>query len=274
MGNQTSADGTLQGKKVLESKLNMSKKTNVLNVSDQKLQFKSKFWINFSNPDISNNLKSLDISRNSIERIPNEIARLVGLKVLIVNNCQLTEVIDLTLLIQLNEFQGSQNALENGKIFGFPQSLIRCDLSFNHFFMFPSELSSLSNLKELNLSNNAIELLDGIGMLISLTQLYLDNNRLRELPEEIQNLSQLKLLSVKYNLFTKRAVTRNDQSIPAGLFLSTELNRLELEGNTSITKAEVLDFDGINAFLERRKKVKDKHIQGGALGDLSLFGIE
>lgn len=275
MGNKTSSDGTQQGKKILENKLNMSIKTNVLNISEQKLTLKSKYWLNFKNNNqLKDNLKSLDISRNNLERIPEEIIELYKLKVLIINSCNLNELNDITLLIQLNELQCNHNNLENGKLYGLPQSLIRIDLSYNNFFMFPSELSNLTNLKELNLSNNGIELLEGIGLLTSLTQLYLDNNRLRELPEEIQNLSQLKLLSLKFNLFTKRAVTREGQSFPSGLFLSTKLNRLDLEGNSSITKAEVLDFEGINAFLDRRKEVKDKHIQGGALGDLSLFGIE
>lgn len=267
MGNNKSND-------ILNNKLNMSIKTSILNISNNSLIYKSKFWLNFNNIEIQNKIKSLDISLNNIERIPIEILNLIKLKILIINSCKLIELIDLNILIQLNELQCNHNMLENGKIFGLPQSLIRCDLSYNHFFMFPIELTNLINLKELNLSNNSIELLEGIGSLTSLNLLYLDNNRLRELPEEIQNLSQLKLLSVKFNLFTKRAVTREGQSFPVGLFLSTQLNHLELEGNQSITKAEVLDFEGIDAFLERRKKIKDKHIQGGALSDFSLFGIE
>lgn len=274
MGNKTSSDGTLQGKKVLESKVNMSKKTGVLNVSEQGLKFKSKFWINLENPEIMESLKSLDLSKNDLEKLPTCICNLLKLKVFIANYCNLIEIIDLSSLSQLNDLQLSHNALENGKISGFPINLLKFDLSFNQFYIFPSELICLSNLKELNLSHNSIELLDGIGALISLTQLYLDHNRLREIPIEIENLTQLKLLSLKNNLLTKRAVTREGQSLPSGLFTSTELNRLDLEGNISIKKSEVLDFQGIEHFLERRKKIKDKHVQGGALGDLSLFGIE
>lgn len=274
MGNKTSSDGTLQGKKILENKINMSKKTGVLNVAEQGLKYKSKFWMNLENPDLMESLKSLDISRNDLENLPVQICNLHKVKVLIANNCSLIEIIDISTLTQLTDIQLPHNALENGKIQGLPASLLKCDLSFNHFFMLPSELSPLANLKELNLSHNAIELLDGIGALISLTQIYLDHNKLREVPIEIENLTQLKLLSLKHNLITKRAVTREGQSLPPGLFTSTELNRLDLEGNASITKSEVLDFQGIESFLERRKKIKDKHVQGGALGDLSLFGIE
>jgi hypothetical protein len=273
MGNKTSSDGTLQGKKVLESKLNMAKKTGVLNVSEQGLKYKSKFWLNFENPEFAE-LKSLDLSRNELETLPIQICNLSKVKILMIANCQLIEILDLTNLSQLTELQAAHNLLENGKIMGLPPCLSRCDLSFNRYFIFPCELTGLSNLKELNLSNNALELLDGIGVLVTLTHLYLDHNRLREVPIEIENLSQLKLLSLKFNLLSKHAATREGQSLPSGLFTSTSLNRLELEGNTSISKSEVLDFDGIDDFLERRKKVKDKHVQGGALGDLSLFGIQ
>jgi Leucine-rich repeat (LRR) protein len=273
MGNKTSSDGTLQGKKVLESKLNMAKKTGVLNVSEQGLKYKSKFWFNFENPEFTE-LKSLDLSRNELEKLPIQICNLLKVKVLMVANCQLVEILDISNLSQLADLQAAHNSLENGRIMGLPLSLTRCDLSFNHYFIFPSELMGLSNLKELNLSNNALELLDGIGVLVTLTHLYLDHNKLREVPIDIENLSQLKLLSLKWNLLTKNAVTREGQSLPSGLFTSTELNRLELEGNSSIAKSEVLNFDGIDDFLERRKKVKDKHVHGGGLGDLSLFGIQ
>lgn len=273
MGNKTSSDGTLQGKKVLESKLQMAKKTSVLNVSEQGLTLKSKFWLNFENPDYEE-LKSLDLSRNELGMLPNQINHLLKLKVLILTHCQLIEILDLSHFIQLTDLQAAHNLLENGKIQRLPISLLRCDLSFNRYFIFPSELMGLSNLKELNLSNNDLELLEGIGVLVTLTHLYLDHNRLREIPIEIENLSQLKFLSLKFNLLSKNAVTREGPSLPSGLFTSTSLNRLELEGNTSIKKSEVLAFDGIDDFLERRKKVKDKHVQGGALGDLSLFGIQ
>jgi Leucine-rich repeat (LRR) protein len=275
MGNKTSSDGTLQGKKVLESKLNMSKKTGVLNVTEQGLKIKSKFWFNLEDPAVIESLKSLDLSKNDLERLPIQVCHLIKVKVLILNRCQLSEILDLSSLTQLTDFQATHNTLENGKILGLPSSsLLRCDLSFNHYFIFPSELNCLSNLKELNLSHNSLELLDGIGALVSLTHLTLDYNKLREIPPEIENLSQLKFLSLKHNLFTKHAVTREGQSLPSSLFTSTELNRLELEGNSALTKAEVLNFDGITDFLDRRKKVKDKHVQGGALGDLALFGIE
>jgi Leucine-rich repeat (LRR) protein len=275
MGNKTSSDGTLQGKKVLESKLQMAKKTGVLNVTEQGLTLKSKFWFNLEDPAVTESLKSLDVSKNALQRLPPQLSHLVKIKVLIANRCQLIEILDLSSLTQLADFQASHNSLENGKVVGLPSSsLLRCDLSFNQFFLFPMELNCLSNLKELNLSHNSLELLEGIGALVSLSHLYLDSNKLREIPIEIENLSQLKLLSLKHNLLTKLAVTREGQSLPPGLFISTELNRLELEGNHSITKAEVLDFDGINYFLDRRKKVKDKHVQGGALGDLALFGID
>jgi len=46
-----------------------------------------------------------------------------------------------------------------------------------------------------------------------------------------------------------------------------------VEGN-SISKAQLVDFEGFERFLERRAKTKDKDLQGGALADHSLCGLD
>jgi hypothetical protein len=47
------------------------------------------------------------------------------------------------------------------------------------------------------------------------------------------------------------------------LFTNTNLDDLNLEGNTKLTKAHVLSMNGIDAFMERRRKSKDKNFKGG-----------
>ena len=48
---------------------------------------------------------------------------------------------------------------------------------------------------------------------------------------------------------------------------------LDLFGNP-ITKVDVMKFDGVEVFLERRKLQKDKSFSGGASSDHSLFGLD
>eukprot|EP00602_Paraphysomonas_sp_CaronLab_P002407 CAMPEP_0185034884 /NCGR_PEP_ID=MMETSP1103-20130426/25232_1 /TAXON_ID=36769 /ORGANISM="Paraphysomonas bandaiensis, Strain Caron Lab Isolate" /LENGTH=192 /DNA_ID=CAMNT_0027571713 /DNA_START=255 /DNA_END=833 /DNA_ORIENTATION=+ len=189
-------------------------------------------------------------------------------------SCKLTSLPDLSPLNQLCDLQASNNLLENGGLDLLPVSIIKCDLSHNRFNTFPIELVVLSNLKELTLSHNRITSLEGIGHLVSLTHLYLDHNQLREVPVEVRHLKVLKLISLKYNVIEKDAVSSAGQSIPAELFLETIVDHINLEGNTGLTKADVLKFEGIDAFLERRQKGKDKTLYGGALTDFSLFGID
>lgn len=273
MGNKSSS-GVQKGKKIVASKVNMATKTGVLNLSDQDLKLKSSIWIQLEEEQLTSKLKSLDISKNSLITVPSQAQSLVKLKTLIVSFCELTSLVDMRRLEMLIDLQASHNFLGNGFLDGFPRLIERCDLSFNRFTAFPLELVTLTSLKELHLSGNAIECLDGIGACLVLTHLYLDENQIRELPIEIGQLSKLKLLSLKNNRIEKNAVSREGQSLPAVLFTDTSLDHIDLHGNTSLRKADVINFDGIDEFMQRRLRTKDKAFQGGGLVDMSLFGIE
>jgi Leucine-rich repeat (LRR) protein len=273
MGNKTST-GAQKGEKVVASKVNMASKTGVLNLSEQDLKLKSSIWMQLEDDQFRTKLKSLDISKNSLVSIPAQVQALVKLKTLIITFCELTSLVDLRQFEMLIDLQASHNFLGNGSLEGFPRAIERCDLSFNRFVAIPLELATLSNLRELNLNGNAIESLDGIGACLVLTHLYLDENQIREVPIEIGQLAKLKLLSLKDNRIEKNAVSRQGQSLPAVLFTDTALDHIDLHGNTGLRKADVINFEGIDAFMQRRLKTKDKAFQGGGLVDLSMFGIE
>jgi hypothetical protein len=48
---------------------------------------------------------------------------------------------------------------------------------------------------------------------------------------------------------------------------------LNLEGN-HLTKAQLLDMQGVSTYMERRQSAKEKNLAGGALFDLSLCGLD
>lgn len=244
----------------------MAEKVGVLNISAQGLKHKSSVW-----KRLSDKLKSLDISRNALCTLPVEVTHLPKLKTLIISKCNLSSLPDTTPLISLTSLNASANVLHNDGLEQLPTSLVKMDFSFNMLVSFPMEFINLPLLTELNLSNNAIVVLDGIGQLISLVWLVLDGNEISFIPHEIGNLAKLKRISLKDNSIAKKI--DDQQSISAELFTHTCAEEISLAGNM-LKQDDVLAYDGVEEFVNRRKKNKDKLLQGGGLLDLSLFGLD
>jgi Leucine-rich repeat (LRR) protein len=256
---------------VVQSKLAMAVKTGVLNISGQGVKQKSTVWKKISQESYVNKLKSLDISGNALNTLPLEVVELPKLKTLILSKCHLTSLPNMTQLGSLSSLNASDNLLQNDGIGQLSTSLVKVDLSFNGFVSYPIELSNLTNLTELNLSNNSIVLLDGIGQLVSLVWLVLDNNEITYIPHEVGNLTKLKHISLKFNSITKKI--DDQQSISSELFTHTSTEEINLEGN-QLKREDVLGYEGVDEFIRRRKKNKDKLLHGGGMLDLSIFGLE
>lgn len=111
-------------------------------------------------------------------------------------------------------------------------------------------------------------------MLTALVLLNLDNNSLMAIPESFGNLRALKKLSLKNNQLIPESPLTGEQCLPAKFFTETSIETIELQGNVNICQAQVLNFVGVDVFLERRRKGKEKSFQGGALTDMALFGLE
>jgi Leucine-rich repeat (LRR) protein len=139
----------------------------------------------------------------------------------------------------------------------------------------PSALFNLINLTALNLTGNRIDSMVGIGSLVSLVNLILDNNRISEIPDEVSELIKLRQISLKNNAIQKKSKINPDrQSFPSDFFKLTSIDTIQLDGNHEIRKSDILDFNGIEFFIERRKKSKEKSLQGGAMTDFDIFGLE
>lgn len=88
----------------------------------------------------------------------------------------------------------------------------------------------------------------------------MDSNVIVSLREEVGKLSKLKTLSLKNNYIqvkTTNFSSSNPQPIPASVFEDTLLIDLNLHGN-KLSSTQLNQFDGFEAFLDRRKKVKSK----------------
>lgn len=179
------------------------------------------------------------------------------------------------MLNRLVKIKLDHNDLEVDKIGPLPTTLTALNLSFNHLTGIPAVLNGLMNLVTLDLSSNRIESLYGIDALVALVEITLDDNILVELPESICALTKLRRISLARNRIGKHAITRpGQQSIPAGLLENSELDHIDLTANPGISKADVMSFVGIDKFLARRQALNDKNFSGGALMELTLFGLE
>lgn len=220
-------------------------------------------------------MKTIDISGNAVKALPVEIYSMIQLRILHGSRCSIQRVSNLSLLDRLTQLDLDKNDLEVDVLGPLPPSLLRLNLSNNHFSGLPPALNNLVNLTELNLSGNRIESIAGVGILVALQVLTLDSNQIGEIPEDAAKLVRLKQVSLKNNRMGKMSISNPEkQSIPASFFSLTQVDTINLTGNNNLNKSDVLGFIGIDVFIERRRKSKEKSLQGGAMTDFELFGLE
>lgn len=242
-----------------------------------KLQLASPIWMELGTLLTSVDLKSLNISNNVLKTIPIEIYELLSLKTLQVSSCSLQVIQDLSILGNLKQLELDHNDLETTKINGLPNSLKNLNLSYNHIKEIPPSIISLSNLVTLNLNANRIDSTVGLGHLVLLNELLLDDNVIEEISEDISFLSSLKYLSIKRNKLTAKKFNSTGnliQCIPEKLLLNKSLDRIDLEGNAGLTKSMVMNFKGVEEFIQRRRNNRIKNISSGAIVDDSIFGLD
>lgn len=230
-------------------------------------------WGQLTDPVKIQKIRSLDISGNpQLKTIPLEVHGLVNLKSLSTSKCSIQRLHNLEMLTRLTMLRLDRNDLEETTVGTLPPSINQLSVRDNHFRSLPPTLLTLERLIFLDLSGNRLENIEGIHVLRTVQELLLDDNNLQDLPESIGALVRLQFLSLKNNQLKNVAATREGQSIPATLFVSTTIERLDLAGNP-LRQREIMSFEGVEVFLARRKASKDKALQGGGMVDSSLFGL-
>ncbi len=268
MGNSTSNN------KIIESKVKMAEKTGVLNLSNLKASQLNAALTNLIESQNHLKVRSLDISGVDLKTLPKEIIQFCNIRTLIASRCSLNQLTqspwaDLTKLQQLDL---SHNSLDIDSIPTFHSTLHKLDLSHNNLSAIPVSLHGLMSLNELDLSYNRIETLIGVNQLPSLVTLNLDHNQIPEVLDEISQLTKLKRISLRNNNIKQKAVSREGQSITPLLFINTPVEFIDLNGN-ELFNADVSKFVGVESYLERRKQIKEKAFQGGAIVDSSDFNL-
>lgn len=287
-----SAPKNKTNKSVLKHKLTTAQKTNVLSLSEHKLEeIPSEVYQIV-------NLRTLDLSKNKIHSL-GKLSVLKELKSLNCDDNMLTNTSELSHLGQISHLTNLQTlSLGKNKIkyptkaisddgkfpFTVPPKLKQLRLNGNEFTSIPKQILTPINttLEKLDMScNNLAYIPIEIGNLTALTELLLDNNVITSLPNEMGKLTKLKTLSLKNNYIhllggdnKTNFSSNNPQPLPSSIFVNTLLIDLNLHGN-KLTSTQLNEFDGFETFLERRRVVKTKGLIGGAMdGDSTLCGLK
>lgn len=268
-------------KKLIATKIENADKTGILSLADVSLKGHPSIFDSIVDGPLALKIRVLDISNNDFRSIPRKIVALQRLKVFLASRCCIQQIPNINALPRLKKCSLNYNDLEECSLGILPQSLTILDLNHNHFVSIPANLSNLINLTELDLSANRLSSTVGLGRLFNLRKLSLDDNILVEISGDCGLLLKLQILSIKNNKLasvpkpvnTDATPTTAIQCIPESVFANTAVIKIELGGNVGLIRSDVMNFEGVDAFLERRKGTQDKNLQGGALMDLSLFGI-
>lgn len=244
-------------------------------------------------PDLQKKLKTLDLSKNNLKDL-GKLSLLKGLKSLRLDENKLSSgsLAPVKDLLNLQNLSLDQNRLgkqiestEPSKVSrqtkqapvlpSLPPSLKQLVLSSNFFSSVPSQVlsPSLVKLEKLDLSRNQLATIPAeIFHLVNLQDLALDSNTIVCLPDEVGRLSKLKVVSLRNNLISVQGAGKfspqNPQPLPSSLFTDTSLIDLNLHGNP-MTNTQLNEFDGFQAFLDRRQKVKSK-----TLSNLDVCGLK
>ena len=260
--------GIRRGKSVLAEKVRRAGASGQLNVDAQNLK---------ALPRALNDLprlRVLSVQRNKLRELPDDLAaRFPDLRTLAAGHNGLEALPDLGGLPRLAHLSCGYNAIATEGVVSLPASLRRLEMPQNRLLAVPPAVLDCSALEVLDLSGNGIvELPEGVAALARLLELYLDENRLSEVPEALSLLQRLKVLSLKRNRIGAVG-SGGAQSIPAAVLSGTPVQALELEGNP-LRKEQLMAFEGISDFSERRLRKIQKNMQGGAAVDFDFCGLD
>ncbi|KAF5828725.1 hypothetical protein DUNSADRAFT_17177 [Dunaliella salina] len=192
-------------------------------------------------------VKKLDLSRNRLRSLPNELTNLASLTSLDVsyNHLELLPP-DFSTFFQLASLAVNNNQLQ--ALPSLPHSLVLLSAQHNRLSSLPPSLARCSELTKLDCAHNMIQALPEEamqGLSHSLTELDCSCNQLTALPAEIGRLSKLKVLHVVHNKLTSLPSSIGNcrslvelhagqnalREIPPVLALCTSLRHLSLRDN-------------------------------------------
>ncbi len=198
-------------------------------------------------------LTELDLSKNRLSKLPDEIGNLTLLKKLVLESNKLrtvpSKIGNLTQLTHLNLTDNRRLTVLPNQIGNLLQ-LTELYLSCNALLSLPTEIGNLMNLTELHLSFNKLrELPREIGNLTQITYLDLGFNELVILPAEIGNLRQITYMDLSGNQLTE---------LPREIGNLTGLTYLDIHMNNLIVlPLEIVNLTELTMFYYHRNAIEN-----------------
>lgn len=235
------------GNKHVKQHFETAKKTGVLKISQQRLTEFPPHMRGFPNV-----LRTLDISDNRFETLPDIIGDYTLLKHLNVMSNRLTELPEV--IGNLTKLE-TLNAMSN-MIVSIPRSMEKLVnlkqvlLSANKLTEFPTVFCGLKHLDVLDLSQNKITAIPPEVGTLSVTELNCNRNQISTISEEIASCPKLKTLRIEENCFPISEITPR-------ILKESKISNLMIEGNVFLPRA-LNDMDGYEEYMERYTAVKKK----------------
>jgi len=201
---------------------------------------------------LNHNLRSLDLSTNKIEILPEAIGNFTVLKNLNLNNNLLRSLPNsIGKLKKLETLQLSNNSLTS-----LPSPITNCNslqtinLKMNRFKKFPIEVTHLKKLDAIDISSNQIKSLPPEISKILAVEININNNQLIGLPENLAECKRLKVFRFEENNIEIK-------NIPSKILSSSGISLMVFDGNLFTSKA-FHDIEGYEEYMKRYTATKRK----------------
>lgn len=242
-----SSESLIMGNKQIKQHLEQAQKTGILKISLQRLQdFPTQMKI------CPNVIKTMDLSQNRFEKIPDEIGRFTLLRHLNMSGNQIARVPDtLGELVKLEVL-----LLNDNFIVSLPKTLLNCsnlktvNLSHNQLTEFPLMFCGLKHLDILDLSRNQITTVPSEVGTLYVTELNLNQNQISQISSDIADCPKLKTLRLEENCLQAR-------DFSARIFKDSKICNLTVDGNLFSNK-QFTEIDGYDVYMERYTAMKKK----------------
>lgn len=235
------------GNSGLKQHYETASKTGVLKLSDFKFKEIPSDVFN-----LSDKLRNLDLSKNKISVLPEDICKLKTLKQLNLETNKLEAIPDaLANVKKLEILNFSNNMIASlPRLFGTLHNLKQVYLNNNKFTVFPKQLLGLHSLEVVELSNNKItEIPDGMNEFYAV-ELNLSQNEISVIGEDMHQAPRLKILRLEENCLSLDAIRPS-------LLRDSKIHTLNLDGNLFEAK-QLVSLEGYNEYTERYTAMKKK----------------